>query len=88
MNRSTTLKFVVEGDTYEELSEKAETRISNFIEVVDPDFDFDFDEDEYDSQPTSNVKVDYELIVIEVMDISSEFHYTANVTARIRDVRR
>lgn len=91
MNKSTTLKFVVEGDTYQELITKAETRLSNFIEADsedDFDFDIDFDEDEYENSKPTNVKVDYELAVTEESDISTEFQYSAQVTARIKDVRR
>jgi hypothetical protein len=81
--RTTTLKFVVSGDSYEELSQAADAAISKFLGV-----DSDDEDDEYfDPEPPSHA-INYELIVSESPEITSEYQYTAEVIARIKDVRQ
>ena len=84
---TTTLKFVVHGDSYEELKSKADIAISKFLEVgEDEDEEFDLEE-EYEPERPSQ-KIDYELLVTECENISSDHQYTAEVIARIKDVKR
>jgi len=86
MTTTATLKFVVEGDSYQELKERADAAISKFLEISE-EFDFEDDEEEYEESPPAH-KIDYELVVSESLDISSDHQYTAEVIARIKDVRR
>ncbi len=64
-----TFKFVVYGDTYSEILEKAEEEISTFLEI---------DEDEFVK------KVNYELIIEKEESFEAEFEYKATVIARIK----
>jgi predicted RNase H-like HicB family nuclease len=77
--RSTTFKFVVHGDSYEELVQKADATIEKFL---DEDLDEFEDEDGYKPQQTTN----YEMIVSK-NGIDDEFEYSAEVITRIKDVR-
>lgn len=86
MTTTTTLKFVVHGDSYEELKTRADIAISKFLELEDGDEDFELD-DEYEEERPKQ-KIDYELLVTESEDISSDHQYTAEVIARIKDVKR
>lgn len=88
MSTTTTLKFVVYGDSYAELRQKADAAIYKFLEVSDEDDEDDFElEDMLEEQPPLP-KIDYELVVSESTDISSDNHYSAEVIARIKDVNR
>ena len=77
--RSTTFKFVVHGDSYEELVQRADATIEKFL---DEDLDEFEDEDSYKPQQTTN----YEMIVSK-NDIDDDFEYSAEVITRIKDVR-
>lgn len=79
--RTTTLKFVVFGDSYEELSQAADAAISKFLGIDSED------DDEFEPEPPSH-SINYELIVSEITEITSEYQYTAEVIARIKDVRQ
>ena len=81
--RTTSLKFVVHGDSYEELVAAADAAINKFLGSSSYEDYYD-DEDE---EPTEKHKVNYELVVSENPDISSEYQYTAEVIARIKDAR-
>lgn len=85
MTTTTTVHFQIGGDSYSELKENAEAAIHKFLETSsDPEYDLE-DEDEYETD-TSKPKVNYELIVKQTNDVSSEFEYTAEVIARLKDV--
>ena len=79
--RTTTLKFVVFGDSYEELSQAADAAISKFLGINSDD------DDEFEPEPL-NHSINYELIVSEITEITSEYQYTADVIAMIKDVRQ
>lgn len=81
--RSATYTFVVGGDNYEELVEKADTTIARLTASVD---DEDFDDERLDSK--FGVKVNYELFIIKNEDITSEHEYRADVVAKIRDTNK
>lgn len=81
--RTTTLKFVVCGDSYEELSQAADAAISKFLGV----YNDDEDDEDFEPEPPSH-SINYELIVSENSEITSEYEYTAEVIARIKDVRQ
>ena len=81
--RTTTLKFVVSGDSYEELSQAADAAISKFLGAHSDDED----DEEFEPEPPSH-SINYELIVSEITEITSEYQYTAEVIARIKDVRQ
>ena len=81
--KTITLNLTVQGDNYEELREKAEVAISKFLGTEDEEDDF-FDED---SIPESFKNVNYELIVSQNEDMSSEYEYSAQVIAKVKDVR-
>ena len=81
--RTTTLKFVVNGDSYEELSQAADAAISKFLGV----YNNEEDDEDFEPEP-SNHSINYELIVSENSEITSEYEYTAEVIARIKDVRQ
>jgi hypothetical protein len=80
--RTTTLKFVVHGDNYEELTSAADTAIEKFLRSAEDEFDFG---DDY--EPETRHSINYELVVSESEDLSSDYEYTAEVIARIKDVR-
>ena len=80
--RTTTLKFVVHGDSYEELTSAADTAIEKFLRSAEDEFDFG---DDYESEARHSIN--YELVVSESQDLSSDYEYTAEVIARIKDVR-
>lgn len=80
--RSITLNLTVQGDDYEELKNKAEHSIAKFLGTEEGDEDF-FDE-EYVSD--SFGKVNYELVVTQNNN-SEEHMYSAQVIAKVRDVR-
>lgn len=77
--RTTTLKFVVVGDNYDELSSAADTAIEQFLQSAEDEFGFG---DEY--EPETPHTVNYELIVSES---KGDTRYEAEVIARIKDVR-
>jgi predicted RNase H-like HicB family nuclease len=81
--RTTTLKFVVSGDSYEELSQAADAAISKFLGAHGDEED----DEEFEPEPPSH-SINYELIVSEITEITSEYQYTAEVIARIKDVRQ
>lgn len=82
--KSITLNFTVQGDSYEELREKADIAIARFLGTNDEGDDF-FDEDE----PQENFQqVNYELIVTQKENITSEYEYSAQVIAKVKDVRK
>lgn len=81
--RTTTLKFVVQGDSYDELVEAADLAISKFLGSNNEDIEDD--EEEYESSPPHNIN--YELVVSEVQDLTSEYEYSAEVIARIKDAK-
>lgn len=78
--RTATLKFTVQGDNYEELKRSADFAISKFLGGSH--------EDEYENyeDEISNHGINYELIVYENTEITSEYEYSAEVIARIKDV--
>jgi hypothetical protein len=80
--RTTTLKFVVHGDSYEELTSAADTAIEKFLRSAEDEFDFG---DDY--EPEARHNINYELVVSESQDLSSDYEYTAEVIARIKDAR-
>jgi hypothetical protein len=80
--RTTTLKFVVHGDSYEELTSAADTAIEKFLRFAEDEFDFG---DDY--EPETRHNINYELVVSESQDLSSDYEYTAEVIARIKDAR-
>jgi hypothetical protein len=80
--RTTTLKFVVHGDSYEELTSAADTAIEKFLRSAEDEFDFG---DDY--EPETRHNINYELVVSESKDLSSDYEYTAEVIARIKDAR-
>ena len=80
--RTTTLKFVVSGDSYDELTSAADTAIEKFLRSAEDDYDFGED---YESEVRHTIN--YELVVSESDEMSSEYEYTAEVIARIKDVR-
>jgi hypothetical protein len=80
--RTTTLKFVIHGDSYEELYSAADTAIEKFLRSAEDEFDFG---DDY--EPETRHNINYELVVSEAKDLSSDYEYTAEVIARIKDAR-
>lgn len=80
--RSLTLNFTVQGDNYEDLREKADIVIAKFLGVEE-------DEDDFFQDDTSDIlqQVNYELVVIQNSEIASEFEYTAQVIAKVKNVR-
>jgi hypothetical protein len=80
--RTTTLKFIVHGDSYEELTSAADTAIEKFLRSAEDEFDFG---DDY--EPETRHNINYELVVSESQDLSSDYEYTAEVIARIKDAR-
>ena len=81
--RTATLKFTVQGDNYEELKHAADSAISKFLGGNTEDVE---DEDDFE-QEISNHGINYELIVYENLEITSEYEYSAEVIARIKDVQ-
>jgi hypothetical protein len=81
--KSITLNLTVQGDNYEELKEKAEVAISKFLGTEDEEDDF-FDEE---SIPESFRNINYELVVTQIENMSSEYQYSAQVIAKVKDVR-
>lgn len=77
---STTFRFEVSGDSHEELREKADALIVNFLRQED-ELEFEDDED------LESHNVNYEMIVTENQDMSSDTNYTAEVIARIKHGR-
>ncbi len=82
--KSITLNLVVQGDNYEELREKADVEISKFLGTEEEEEDYFFDED---SVPESFKNINYELVVTQNEDISSEYRYSAQVIAKVKDGR-
>lgn len=82
--RNTTFNFTVEGDSYDELSQKAESAVNKFLASLDED-DFE-DERGFDSY-NSGSRVNYELLVHLNQDFESEYSYTAEVIAKIRETK-
>lgn len=81
--KSITLNLTVQGDSYEELREKADVEISKFLGTEDEE-DYFFDED---SIPESFKNINYELVVTQNENISSEYKYSAQVIAKVKDGR-
>ncbi len=81
--KSITLNLNVQGDSYEELREKADIAISKFLGTDDEEDDF-FDED---SIPESFKTFNYELVVTQNNDLSAEYQYSAQVIAKVKDGR-
>jgi hypothetical protein len=77
---STTFKFEVSGDSYDELKIKADSLIANFLRDEDEP---DFKDEEY----LTSYSVNYEMVVSENQDMSNDSNYTAEVTARIKHGR-
>lgn len=84
--RTTTLKFVVHGDNYDELRDAADLAISKFL-GSSSEIEEDDDETEYEDEVAPVHTVNYELVVSENTDLNSEYEYTAEVIARIKDVK-
>jgi hypothetical protein len=80
--RTTTLKFNVVGDSYDELTSAADLAISKFLRSEDDDYEFDEDYEE-----PSRHSINYELVVSENENQSDNHQYKAEVIARIKDVR-
>lgn len=80
--RSLTLNFTVQGDSYDDLQQKADAVIAKFLGVEDEEDDFFQDE-------TSSMlqQVNYELVVTQNPNITSEFEYEAQVIAKVKNVR-
>lgn len=77
---STTFRFEVFGDSHEELRERAEALIANFLRTEDEP---DFEPEEY----LVSHSVNYEMVVTENQDMSSDNNYTAEVIARMKHGR-
>jgi hypothetical protein len=77
---STTFKFEVSGDFHEELREKADALISNFLRQEDSP---EFEDEEY----LAGHSVNYEMVVTENQDMSSDSNYTAEVIVRMKHGR-
>lgn len=71
MSVTTTARFTVYGDIYEDLVTTAEERISEFFEINASDV---------------KKKFNYELLVEENSNMESEHSYSAQVIVRSRDV--
>jgi predicted RNase H-like HicB family nuclease len=82
--KSITLNLMVQGDSYDELREKADIAIAKFLGTNDEEGDF-FDED-YAQENFQ--QVNYELLVTQKEDITSEYEYSAQVIAKVKDVRK
>lgn len=67
-----TFKTTVSGDTYEDIKEKAEEEICNFLEIDTSD------------EEELQARVNYELVIEQDLDFEAEFSYKAEVIARIR----
>lgn len=80
--RSLTLNFIVQGDSYDDLQHKADAVIAKFLGVEDEEDDFFQDETASMLQ-----QVNYELVVTQNTEIASEFEYTAQVIAKVKNVR-
>lgn len=81
--RTTTLKFTVQGDNYEELKQAADLAISKFLGGTEDNLE----DEEYLEEEISNHGINYELIVYENSELTSEYQYSAEVIARIKDVQ-
>lgn len=77
---STTFKFEVSGDSQEELREKADALIINFLRQEN---NLDFEDEDY----LVNHSVNYEMIVTENQDMETNSNYTAEVIARMKHGR-
>jgi hypothetical protein len=77
---STTFKFEVSGDSQEELREKADALIINFLRQEN---NLDFEDEDY----LINHSVNYEMIVTENQDMETNSNYTAEVIARMKHGR-
>ena len=80
--RTTTLKFHVIGDSYDELVSAADTAIEKFLRSEEDEYEFG---DDYEPEIRHNIN--YELVVSESENMSSDYQYKAEVIARIKDVR-
>jgi hypothetical protein len=80
--RALTLNFTVQGDNYEDLQERADAVIAKFLGLED-------DEDDFFPDETSSrlQQVNYELVVTQTQELTSEFEYTAQVIAKVKNVR-
>lgn len=77
---STTFKFEVSGDSHQELREKSDALIINFLRQEN---DLEFEDEEY----LVNHSVNYEMVVTENQDMASDSNYTAEVIVRIKHGR-
>lgn len=82
--RTTTLKFCVVGDNYDELCQAADSSISKFLNANSEEEDM---YEDVSTQP-ANHSINYELIVSNTTEITDTYEYTADVIARIKDVRQ
>ena len=82
--KSITLNLSVQGDSYEELREKADIAIAKFLGTNDEPDDFADEEDTSENFQAVN----YELIVTQKEDITSDYEYSALVIAKVKDVRK
>lgn len=83
--KSITLNLSVQGDSYEELREKADIAIAKFLGTNDEPDDFADEDDVAENFQAVN----YELIVTQKQeDIMSEYEYSAQVIAKVKDVRK
>lgn len=78
--RTTTLKFIVVGNNYDELTSAADTAIETFLRSAEEDYDFG-DDYEPETQHTTN----YELVVSQSDGTTK---YEAEVIARIKDAKQ
>lgn len=80
--KSTTFTFTVLGDNYDELIRSADAAIARFMNSSDnEDFDIEGSGEDYQK----DVRVNYELVVKANEDISSDYEYTGEVVAKLRD---
>lgn len=80
--KSTTLTFKVSGDSYEELIKAADASVNKFLTSS---HDEDFEDENGSTDSLSSVRVSYELVVAANEDIASDYEYTAEVIAKMRD---
>lgn len=69
MSSSTVFKVTVWGDSFDELQERAESEISDLLQVPIEEI---------------QQKVNYELIITKTPDMESEFIYSCEMIARLR----
>jgi hypothetical protein len=80
--KSTTFTFTVSGDNYEELIRSADAAIARFMSSS---HDEDFEDEDGSEDYKNDVRVNYELVVTANSDIASDYEYTGEVVAKLRD---